>query len=124
MGAEGHALHTLFAQVGIDLRERQATPGEVAHTRHKPTVLLARLAWQRLERGLGVVHGLKFVVLLHPHHRQASRMAARHWTYCTLPVLPLPTTYTHQSAEPASESKCQPRGRFSVRRIIAASYLT
>ena len=89
MGAEGHALHTLFAQVGIDLRERQATPGEVAHTRHKPTVLLARLAWQRLELGLGVVHGLKFVVLLHPH-RQASRMAARHCAY-----VPLPTPLTN-----------------------------
>ena len=73
MGAEGHALHTLFAQVGIDLRERQATPGEVAHTRHKPTVLLARLAWQRLEFGLGVVHGLELVLLF--HSAQALRLA-------------------------------------------------
>ena len=64
-GAEGRALHTLFAQVGIDLRERQATPGEVAHTRHKPTVLLARLAWQRLELRLCVVHGRKLVLVLH-----------------------------------------------------------
>ena len=104
MGAEGHALHTLFAQVGIDLRERQATPGEVAHTRHKPTVLLARLAWQRLELGLGVVHGLKFVVLLHPHHRQASRMAARHCAYVPLPT-PL-TNYDRRRLTRASESKC------------------
>ena len=99
MGAEGHALHTLFAQVGIDLRERQATPGEVAHTRHKPTVLLARLAWQRLELGLGVVHGLKFVVLLHPH-RQASRMAARHWTYVTRVT---PPYYLHPPERRASQ---------------------
>ena len=63
MGAEGHIPHTLFVQVSIDLHKRQATPGEVAHTRHKPTILLARLAWQRLELGLGVVHGLKLVVL-------------------------------------------------------------
>ena len=63
MGAEGHDPHTLFVQVSIDLHERQATPGEVAHTRHKPTILLARLAWQRLELGLGVVHGLELVVL-------------------------------------------------------------
>ena len=63
MGAEGHIPHTLFVQVSIDLHERQATPGEVAHTRDKPTILLARLAWQRLEFGLGVVHGLKLVVL-------------------------------------------------------------
>ena len=63
MGAEGHDPRTLFVQVSIDLHERQATPGEVAHTRHKPTILLARLAWQRLELGLGVVHGLELVVL-------------------------------------------------------------
>ena len=63
MGAEGHDPHTLFVQVSIDLHERQATPGEVAHTRHKPTILLARLPWQRLELGLGVVHGLELVVL-------------------------------------------------------------
>ena len=56
MGAEGHDPRTLFVQVSIDLHERQATPGEVAHTRHKPTILLARLPWQRLELGLGVVH--------------------------------------------------------------------
>ena len=43
MGAEGHDPRTLFVQVSIDLHERQATPGEVAHTRHKPTILLARL---------------------------------------------------------------------------------
>ena len=63
MGAEGHDPRTLFVQVSIDLHERQATPGEVAHTRHKPTILLARLPWQRLELGLGVVHGLELVVL-------------------------------------------------------------
>ena len=63
MGAEGHDPRTLFVQVSIDLHERQATPGEVAHTRHKSTILLARLAWQRLELGLGVVHGLELVVL-------------------------------------------------------------
>ena len=63
MGAEGHDPHTLFVQVSIDLHERQATPGEVAHTRHKATILLARLPWQRLELRLGVVHGLELVVL-------------------------------------------------------------
>ena len=74
MGAEGHDPRTLFVQVSIDLHERQATPGEVAHTRHKPTILLARLPWQRLELGLGVVHGLELVVL---HARQTpSRTSA------------------------------------------------
>ena len=81
MGAEGHDPRTLFVQVSIDLHERQATPGEVAHTRHKPTILLARLPWQRLELGLGVVHGLELVVLhAAPRRQTPSRTsAARHF---------------------------------------------
>ena len=80
MGAEGHDPHTLFVQVSIDLHERQATPGEVAHTRHKPTILLARLPWQRLELGLGVVHGLELVVLhagATPSRTSAARRGVR-----------------------------------------------
>ena len=85
MGAEGHDPRTLFVQVSIDLHERQATPGEVAHTRHKPTILLARLAWQRLELGLGVVHGLELVVL---HAAPDPESNLRRAAACSCPRLP------------------------------------
>ena len=72
MGGQRAVPYTLFAQVTINLRERQAAPGEGAHARHKAAVLLARLAWQRFEFGLGVVHGLKLVLLLHPRGLERS----------------------------------------------------